>query len=193
MPNKKDDEYYVIRAQNGDNQALDHIIRKYKSLVRSRAHSYYIMGSDKEDIIQEGMIGLYKAVRDFDNRASFKNFASICITRQIITAVKNATRKKHMPLNSYISLNASYNEEVIESCLEDINSNPEDLILNKENDSDVEKVMSKVLSDFEKQVLKLYIDGKKYYEIANILGKDSKAIDNAIQRVKKKMVKTLET
>ena len=89
MPNKKNDEYYVIRAQNGDNQALDYIIRKYKSMVRSRAHSYYIMGSDKEDIIQEGMIGLYKAVRDFNNRASFRNFASMCITRQIITDRKS--------------------------------------------------------------------------------------------------------
>ena len=194
------DEYeMVLKASNGDIIALEHIINKYKNFVKAKAKSYFLVGADKEDIIQEGMIGLYKALRDFDGRKtnSFKCFAEICITRQIITAIKTATRQKHIPLNSYVSLNKPIYDEESDRTLMDIIAasiitDPEELIISKEELKNIESKMNEILSKLELQVLELYLNGKSYQYIADIIGRDVKSIDNALQRVKRKMEKYLE-
>ena len=194
------DEYeMVLKASNGDIIALEHIINKYKNFVKAKAKSYFLVGADKEDIIQEGMIGLYKAIRDFDGSKtnSFKCFAEICITRQIITAIKNATRQKHIPLNSYVSLNKPIYDEESDRTLMDIIAasiitDPEELIISKEELKNIESKMNEILSKLELQVLELYLNGKSYQYIADIIGRDVKSIDNALQRVKRKMEKYLE-
>ncbi len=190
------DEDVISRSRNGDKYAIDHIINKYKNLVRSRARTYFLIGADKEDIVQEGMIGLYKAARDFkiEKHVSFKAFAELCITRQIISAIKSATRQKHIPLNSYISLNKPFFEDENEQTLLDTlgqkkNSNPEDIVITKEHFESVEEKMFKVLSKFERKVLSLYLDGKGYTEIAKQMDKSEKSIDNALQRIKRKVIK----
>lgn len=190
------DEDVISLSRNGDKYAIDHIINKYKNLVRSRARTYFLIGADKEDIVQEGMIGLYKAARDFkiEKHVSFKAFAELCITRQIISAIKSATRQKHIPLNSYISLNKPFFEDENEQTLLDTlgqrkNSNPEDIVITKEHFESVEEKMFKVLSKFERKVLSLYLDGKGYTEIAKQLDKSEKSIDNALQRIKRKVTK----
>lgn len=193
------DEYeMVLKASNGDIIALEHIINKYKNFVKAKAKSYFLVGADKEDIIQEGMIGLYKAIRDFDGSKtnSFKCFAEICITRQIITAIKTATRQKHMPLNTYISLNKPVSEDDSERTLLDILSSmkisdPEALIIGKEEKAQIEDAIARVLSDLEMEVLQSYLDGKSYQEIACDLDRHAKSIDNALQRVKRKLEKCL--
>ena len=194
------DEYeMVLKASNGDIIALEHIINKYKNFVKAKAKSYFLVGADKEDIIQEGMIGLYKAIRDFDGSKtnSFKCFAEICITRQILTAIKTATRQKHIPLNSYVSLNKPIYDEESDRTLMDIIAasiitDPEELIISKEELKNIESKMNEILSKLELQVLELYLNGKSYQYIADIIGRDVKSIDNALQRVKRKMEKYLE-
>ncbi len=193
------DEEIVAIAKSGDTHATDHIINKYKNFVKSRARTYFLIGADKEDIIQEGMIGLYKAIRDYDadKPASFRGFAEICITRQIITAIKTATRQKHIPLNSYISLNKpAYDEEsermMIDMIAERENFNPEEIMITREHFSSMLTKMSEVLSKFEWKVMNLFLDGKSYSEIAKRLDKSEKSIDNALQRIKKKVEKYLQ-
>jgi len=195
--NQKDEEI-VMEAKSGNNRAQEYLISKYEGFVKIKSRSYFLIGADKEDIYQEGMIGLYKAIRDFnpEKLTSFKAFAELCITRQIITAIKTATRQKHIPLNTYISLNKPIYEAESERTLIDVLSefkisNPEDLIIGKEEIENIEKAMEKVLSDLEKEVLQSYLDGKSYQEIASDLDRQAKSIDNALQRVKRKLEKCL--
>lgn len=194
------DERLVYLAQQGSDRAFDYLLDKYRVFVRSKSLSYFIAGADRDDIIQEGMIGLFKAVRDFSSArgVSFKTFADLCVTRQIITAVKNASRQKHAPLNSYISLNKSVtNEDSDDSTLLDIigpgdNLNPEEIIINKEKANTLEVKMSQSLSKFELLVVSLYLEGYSYVQIAKTIGKDTKSIDNALQRIKRKFEKISE-
>ena len=194
-----DDEVVVAYAREGDTMALEYLIHKYKNFVRAKARSYFLIGADREDIIQEGMIGLYKAIRDFraDKLASFRAFAELCITRQIITAIKTATRQKHIPLNSYVSLNKPLYDDESDRTLEDILSgnkvsDPEELVISREEFLDIESKMSEFLSDLEWSVLMLYLEGKSYQEIAEQLSRHVKSIDNALQRVKRKLERYLE-
>ena len=194
---KMTDEEIVLDAQEHDNVlAQEYLLHKYRNFVRAKARSYFLIGAEREDIIQEGMIGLYKAIRDFrsDKQASFRAFAELCVTRQIITAIKTATRQKHIPLNSYVSLNKPIYEEDSDRTLLDIISgvkvaNPEDMVISREEFSDIENKMNDILSDLEWQVLMSYLDGKSYQEIAAELGRHIKSIDNALQRVKRKLEK----
>ncbi len=192
------DEEAVVLAQNGDGQALAYLLNKYKNFVRSKARSYFLIGADHEDIVQEGMIGLYKAIRDFkpDKQSSFRAFAELCVKRQIITAIKTATRQKHVPLNSYVSLNKPlYGEESDRTLLDVIEgrvTNPEDLFIGQEEISHIQEQIGSVLSDLERQVLDAFLDGKSYQEIAVMLGRHVKSIDNALQRVKRKLTQFLE-
>uniref|UniRef100_UPI003EBCD716 RNA polymerase sporulation sigma factor SigH n=1 Tax=Proteinivorax hydrogeniformans TaxID=1826727 RepID=UPI003EBCD716 len=193
------DEKLAILACQGDEIATEILINKYKNFVRSKARSYFLIGADREDIIQEGMIGLYKAIRDFkgDKLTSFKSFAELCVTRQIITAIKTATRQKHIPLNSYVSLNKPIFDEESDRTLLDIISgikitDPEELMISQEEYSDIEKKMAEILSGLERKVLMLYLEGKSYQEIAEELKRHVKSIDNALQRVKRKLERYLE-
>lgn len=194
---ESEDERLVEQVQQGDGQALNQLILKYKGFVRGKARTYFLIGADREDIIQEGMIGLYKAIRDYrpDKLSSFKMFAELCVTRQIITAIKTATRQKHIPLNSYVSLDKPiYDEEsdrtLIDIIAEDELGDPEKLLINREKNGDMEIKMREVLSELEQEVLNLYLDGCSYQEISLKLNRHVKSIDNALQRVKKK-VRTL--
>ncbi|MFD1408390.1 RNA polymerase sporulation sigma factor SigH [Kroppenstedtia eburnea] len=193
------DEELVEYVRADDGAALEQLINKYKNFVRAKARSYFLIGADHEDIVQEGMIGLFKAIRDFrgDKLASFKAFAELCITRQIITAIKTATRQKHIPLNSYVSLDKPIYDEDSDRTLMDIltggrASDPEELYINQEEFDDIEDKMSQILSDLERQVLMLYLDGRSYQEIAIDLKRHVKSIDNALQRVKRKLERYLE-
>ena len=188
------DEEIALLAQKPDGAALEYLLNKYKNFVRSRARSYCLIGADHEDIVQEGMIGLYKAIRDFrtDKLASFRAFAELCVTRQIITAIKTATRQKHIPLNSYVSLNKPiYDDEhdrtLLDVISEEIQSNPEELLISQEDLTLIEGRIGEMLSPLEKQVLLRYLDGKSYQEISDELGRHVKSIDNALQRIKRKM------
>lgn len=192
------DEDLVESVRNGDSSALEYLIHKYRNFVRAKARSYFLIGADREDIVQEGMIGLYKSIRDFreDKLASFKAFAELCITRQIITAIKTATRQKHIPLNSYVSLDKPIYEEDSDRTLLDVIqtarvSDPEEMIIHQEEFDDIELTMSELLSDLERKVLMLYLDGRSYQEIAVDLDRHVKSIDNALQRVKRKLEKYL--
>lgn len=194
-----EDEYIVELVHNGDNVALEYLIYKYKNFVRVKARSYFLIGADREDIIQEGMIGLYKAIRDFrpDKLSSFRAFAELCITRQIITAIKTATRQKHIPLNSYVSLNKPIYDEESDRTLLDVLSgtkitDPEELIISREEFCDIEEKMGEILSSLEWEVLMSYLEGKSYQEIAVDLERHVKSIDNALQRVKRKLERYLE-
>lgn len=194
------DEKLVFLAQNGNEDALDFILHKFRPLVARKSNSYFLAGADKDDIVQEGMIGLFKAVRDYksDKDAAFRSFAELCVTRQIISAVKSASRLKHSPLNSYISLDKPFFEDNDDSTLLDIvasgvSGNPEDIVIGKENMEQVEIKMEEVLSHFECEVLSLYLTGKSYNEISTILKKDAKSVDNALQRIKKKFEKFSDT
>ena len=192
------DEEVVMLAQQGDGQALAYLLNKYKNFVRSKARSYFLIGADHEDIVQEGMIGLYKAIRDFQpaRLASFRSFAELCVKRQIITAIKAATRQKHVPLNSYVSLNKPlYDEESDRTLLDVIEgrvTNPEDLYISQEDLAHIQAQMDDLLSGLERQVLDAFMDGKSYQEIADMLGRHLKSIDNALQWVKRKLVKLME-
>ena len=193
------DEAVVARCREGDAVAVEFLLNKYKNFVRSKARSYFLIGADHEDIVQEGMIGLYKAIRDFrpEKLSSFRAFAELCITRQIITAIKTATRQKHIPLNSYVSLNKPlYDEEsdrtLLDVCAEGHSANPEELIISQEDLNGIHQKIDEVLSGLEQEVLTAYLDGKSYQEIADNLGRHVKSIDNALQRVKRKLEKYLE-
>lgn len=191
------DEELVGLSATGDKSATEFILDKYKNFVKSVVRMYFLVGADRDDVVQEGMIGLFKAIRDFDDtkQTSFKGFAEICIKRQVLTAIKNATRKKHIPLNSYISLSKpAYDDEnseetLIDTLLFNDNSNPEELFIGKENIEDLGVKIEKNLSKLEKQVLQMYLNGISYQEIAKIMERPPKSIDNALQRVKKKIEK----
>lgn len=193
------DEEAVEHCHQGDTLAEEYLLDKYKNFVRSKARSYFLIGADHEDIVQEGMIGLYKAIRDYrpEKLSSFRAFAELCITRQIITAIKTATRQKHIPLNSYISLNKPLYDEESDRTLMDVImegrvSNPEEIIINREDLININERIKDVLSGLEQEVLSAYLDGKSYQEIAESLGRHVKSIDNALQRVKRKLEKYLE-
>ena len=189
---KMTDEEVVLKAKEDNVLAQEYLLHKYRKFVRAKARSYFLIGAEREDIIQEGMIGLYKAIRDFkgDKLSSFRAFAELCVTRQIITAIKTATRQKHIPLNSYVSLNKPIYEEDSDRTLMDVVSgvkvaNPEDMIISREEFVDIENKMNNILSDLEWRVLISYLDGKSYQEIAAELDRHIKSIDNALQRVKR--------
>lgn len=193
------DEQLVEQVHLGNTDALDFLISKYRLFVKAKARSYFLVGADREDIIQEGMIGLYKAIRDFkeDKLASFRAFAELCITRQIITAIKTATRQKHIPLNSYVSLDKPIYDEESERTLMDIITSPviddpEYLMINREDYRYLEQKMAEVLSELEQQVLTRYLEGQSYNEISEELNRHVKSIDNALQRVKRKLERHLE-
>ena len=193
------EEDVVALAQQGDDCALSYLLDKYKESVRHKSRSFYLVGGEPEDVVQEGMIGLYKAVRDYneEKNASFHSFAELCVNRQMITAIKAATRQKHQPLNSYVSLNKPVYEEESEQTYMDLLQsgallNPEVLLIGQENKSFLEHQMMKKLSSFETRVLVLYLQGRSYFEIARVLDKPEKSIDNALQRVKKKLEHFLE-
>ena len=194
-----EDEQLVGLVREGDELALEYMINKYKNFVRAKARSYFLIGADREDIIQEGMIGLYKAIRDFrsDKLASFRAFAELCITRQLITAIKTATRQKHIPLNSYVSLNKPiYDEESDRTLLDVLSGNkvtdPEELVISREEFIHIEQKMGEFLSELEWKVLMYYLEGKSYQEIADSLGRHVKSVDNALQRVKRKLERYLQ-
>ncbi|MBQ7515930.1 MAG: RNA polymerase sporulation sigma factor SigH [Schwartzia sp.] len=195
-----DEEIVLSIKDNDDRAAQDYLINRYKNFVRAKARSYFLIGADREDIIQEGMIGLYKAIRDFrnDKLSSFRAFAELCVTRQIITAIKTATRQKHIPLNSYVSLNKPIYDEDSDRTLLDVLSgaritDPEELVISREEFIDIEAKMEEILSDLEWRVLMSYLDGKSYQEIAVDLHRHVKSIDNALQRVKRKLEKYMES
>lgn len=188
------DEELLRRLRDGDARAEEALYARYKQVVRSKARTYFLIGADREDIIQEGMIGLYKAVMDYqvDKPASFRAFAELCITRQIITAIKGATRKKHMPLNTYISFNRSVGEGDSERPLIDVLtstriSDPEEVLIGRENYAAVADSIENSLSRLERGTLGLYLNGYSYQQIADALETTTKSVDNAIQRVKKKL------
>lgn len=196
------DEELILRIRDGEEKITDYIMEKYKNLVRSKAGSMYILGADREDLIQEGMIGLFKAIRDYDigRDASFSTFADLCVARQMYTAVQAAGRKKHAPLNSYVSLYAGNGsdkteeeKELLDSLVSRDEQNPEELLIDRENVERIEKAIESELSSFERQVLDLYLTGMKYTEIARVLGKDDKSTDNALQRCRSKIRKALLT
>ncbi len=193
-----DDELIEI-IHDGDSRAEEVLIKRYKNFVLAKSRSYFLVGAGREDIVQEGMIGLYKAVRDYkiDRLASFRAFAELCITRQIITAIKAATRQKHQPLNSYVSLNKPIYDEESDRTLLDILkgtklNNPEELFVSKETYDLIENQISEMLSELEFNVLQEYLNGKSYQDIADTLDKHVKSVDNALQRVKRKLEEFLE-
>ena len=194
------DEELILRLHEGEEGVTEYILNKYKNLVRSKAKSMYILGADSEDLIQEGMIGLFKAMRDYDygRDASFLTFADLCISRQMYTAVTASGRKKHMPLNTYISLSSkddSNDEESGRFSLEETlvfdSDNPKRIVIDRENVEDIEHFIDTELSSFEKEVLDLYLTGMSYTSIAKVLSKDEKSTDNALQRAKSKLKKKL--
>ncbi len=189
------DEQLVSMSVNGDTEAEEEIFNRYKNYVKSKARTYYLIGADNDDIVQEGMIGLYKAVRDFnpDKNITFKTFADVCITRQILTAIRTANRNKHNPLNGSISMNAPvFNEDsgttVMNLIQQGSMSNPEEIFIIDESLREIKKEISKKLSSFENQVLELYLDGSSYVEISETMDKSIKSVDNALQRIKKKLM-----
>ncbi|WP_088006736.1 RNA polymerase sporulation sigma factor SigH [Indiicoccus explosivorum] len=193
------DEELVGLVHSGDTEALDFLITKFRPIVRMKARSYFLIGADREDIIQEGMIGLYKGIRDYrgDKLSSFRAFAELCIVRQIITAIKTATRQKHIPLNSYVSLDKPIYDEESDRTLLDVLAggileDPEELMINREEFSYIEEKMEEVLSSLEREVLSLYLEGETYQEISEKLNRHVKSIDNALQRVKRKLERHLQ-
>ncbi len=192
------DEQIVKLAQDGDNEALELILSRYRNLVYAKSKPYFLAGADDDDIIQEGFIGLYKAVKDFDGERFpfFKVFAGVCVTRHILTAVKAASRKKHLPLNSYVSLDKNTYDDDSDTTLLDVIAfdelhDPEAILIDRENVDGMEYKINKVLSKLETQVLVCHLEGMSYSETAKRLGKDTKAVDNAVQRIKKKLENTL--
>ncbi len=196
------DEELIIALRDGDGKVIDYIMDKYKELVRKKAGSMFILGADKEDLIQEGMIGLYKAVRDYDagRDASFYTFADLCVSRQIYKAVEAGNRKKHAPLNSYISIYESDDEtnetgsgeKLLEMILSEPGKSPEELVIDREQTQHLQQKIYGILSDFECKVLNLRLTGLEYTDIAKILGRDEKSTDNALSRIKVKVRKILE-
>ena len=196
MKQNDEDKKYILKIKDGDEDALNRIMEKYKNFVYAKAKTFFIVGAEQEDIIQEGMIGLFKAIKgyDFNKEVTFSSFADLCIRRQIISAIKASTRQKHIPLNSYLSLNkTSFDEdtdrEVIEQLDLDTVPDPLETLTKKETYRSIELKMSEVLSDFEQQVFNEYLNGESYVKIASKLNSHVKSVDNAIQRIKKKVEK----
>ncbi|CAH0174729.1 RNA polymerase sporulation sigma factor SigH [Peribacillus sp. Bi134] len=194
-----EDVMLVGKIHNGDEDALDFLIKKYRCVVQSNALKYFLTGGDKEDVYQEGMIGLYKAIRDYKNckKSSFRSFAELCITRQIITAVKAAICQKHSPLNNYVSLYKP-NQGESEQCLIDLipekrQNDPVTILIKSEEICDIELILTEVLSELETSVVDLYLEGKTYFEISKELNVPKKTIDNALQRVKRKLERYFES
>ena len=194
------DEQIVLEVQKGDKQALSYLMNKYKELVNIKVSKYFMVGAERDDIVQEGLIGLFKAIKMFkkDKNNSFKSFANMCIERQLITAIKSSTRQKHMPLNSYLSLNASAYDNEEENGIELINTldnkmveDPLETVMKKEYYKQIESSIEKSLSTFEKQVLDGYVKGYSYVTIAKQLDSPVKSVDNAIQRIRKKAIKNM--
>jgi RNA polymerase sporulation-specific sigma factor len=188
------DEELVEIARSGDEHAIEVLLARYRHYARAKARSYFLAGADKEDIVQEGMIGLYKAIRDYqhERNIAFRSFAELCMTRQIITAIKTATRQKHVPLNSYVSLNRPASEDegdrtLADSLAADPLIDPAELVISAEEVESLKSSMGELLSSLETEVLRLYMDGKSYQEIGDILGRHVKSIDNALQRIKRKL------
>lgn len=197
------DEELMQRLRDGEQDIMDYLMDKYKNLVRKKAQSLFILGADSDDLIQEGMIGLFKAVRDYDSGrdASFYTFADLCIVRQMYTAVQASRRKKHMPLNTYISLHGisfadgadETSETELVNLINDVSQkNPEEMLIDKESTISLEQKIDAVLSTFERQVLELHLTGMNYQEIARVLGREEKSTDNALQRIKSKIKKILD-
>ena len=194
------DEELIVRLRDGESGITEYLMNKYKNLVRSKAKSMYILGADNDDLIQEGMIGLFKALRDYDSGrdASFLTFADLCVSRQMYTAVQASRRQKHIPLNTYISLYGSVStnqegeqEELVNVLAARAGQSPEEVVIDRENVIQLEKAIERELSSFEKQVLDLYLTGMGYQQIAKVLGRDDKSTDNALQRIKTKLKKRL--
>lgn len=187
------DEVLVDAARGGDDLAIETLLARYRHYARAKARTYFLAGADKEDIVQEGMIGLYKAIRDFqaERNIAFRAFAELCMTRQIITAIKSASRQKHVPLNSYVSLNRPSNDAddgfLPDSLPGPVAQDPAELVISADEISALRSSMERILSPFETDVLGLYMDGKPYQEIGDILGRHVKSIDNALQRIKRKL------
>ena len=189
------DEELVALYRQGGQGAVEELLERYRGFARLKARSYFLAGADREDIVQEGMIGLYKAIRDFqpERETSFRAFAELCITRQIITAVKTATRQKHTPLNQYISLSKPLGSEedpdwVLMDVLETPNvADPAELVISHDELRSIKLAFAEILSDFEAEVLHMYVEGKSYQEIGELLGRHVKSIDNALQRIKRKV------
>lgn len=196
LPGNISDEVLALEAAKGDEAALEYLLNKYKSLVRAKARGYFLIGADREDIVQEGMIGLYKAIRDFEaeKQTSFRYFAEICIRRQIITAIKTASRQKHTPLNTYISTSQPvYDDDsgkpLIDILIDKDSLDPEKVMIDREESAALGNKIKNALSSFELQVLSMYLQGKSYREIAENLKRESKSIDNALQRLRSKIEK----
>lgn len=194
-----EDMTLVELAHTGDDESLNHLINRYRNFVRAKARPYFLIGAEREDLIQEGMIGLYKAIRDFkeDKTSSFRSFAELCITRQILTAIKTATRQKHGPLNSSVSLDKPLSDDesnytLLDLLSEENRTNPEMMLINREKSLDMQLKISELLSELEQNVLNLHLEGKSYLEISNELQTHVKSIDNALQRVKKKLERNLQ-
>lgn len=194
------DEELIIRLRDGEESVTEYLMNKYKNLVRSKAKSMYILGADNEDLIQEGMIGLFKALRDYDSGrdASFLTFADLCVSRQMYTAVQASRRQKHIPLNTYVSLygNVSMNhdgeeEELVNVLASHAGQSPEEVVIDRENVVQLEQMFERELSSFEKQVLDLYLTSMGYQQIARVLGRDEKSTDNALQRIKNKLKRAI--
>jgi RNA polymerase sporulation-specific sigma factor len=199
-PIAQTDEELVVKAWAGDDDALEALLQRYRNFVRMKARSYFLVGADREDVVQEGMIGLYKAIRDYsiEREASFRGFAELCITRQIITAIKTATRQKHQPLNSYVSLHtpAHHDDDGDHEIMEHFTSSladPADSVVSNQELAHLESYFGEVLSDLEAEVLQRYIEGQSYQEIAGKLNRHVKSIDNALQRIKRKLEGHLAT
>lgn len=196
------DEELIDRLRDGEEQITDYLMDKYKNLVRSKARSMYILGGDNDDLIQEGMIGLLKAIRGYDcgRDASFYTFAELCISRQMYTAVQSSGRQKHAPLNTYISLYAnmaddgenSEDAKLVDALASSKEKNPEEVFIDRENVEKLQEIIETELSDFEKQVLDLYLTGMGYIQVAKVLGRDEKSTDNALQRIKMKIKKAMQ-
>lgn len=187
---ERTDEELVKIARAGDSEAADVLVAKYKNLVRRKANAFFLIGGDTDDLIQEGMIGLFKAVRDYDEtrEASFLNFATICIDRQLRTAIERNNRKKHMPLNTYVSIDNEEDTEPLEETLKSLQAvSPEELVIRAEDLSEIRRRVSEDLSPMEKEVLSLHLSGLSYVQIAETLGKNQKSVDNALQRIRKKL------
>jgi RNA polymerase sporulation-specific sigma factor len=189
------DDALAARFQDGDTDALGVLLERYRRFARAKARGYFLMGADNDDIEQEGMIGLYKAARDFrpDRQSSFRAFAELCVTRQVITAVKTATRRKHQPLNQYVSISGVRGgDDAGERSVEDLlcdhhETDPADEVVSRERMAAMRKSMAEMLSGLEVEVLRLYVEGKSYQEIGEHLGRHVKSIDNALQRIKRKL------
>ncbi len=194
--NKMTDEQVVALAKSGDQNAMEYIVSKYTGFVKMRSVPYFLAGAERDDLVQEGLIGLYKAIKSYDSgkRANFKTFAEVCVVRQMISAVKSSTRKKNSPLNHYVPIHGTENDtaETIHDAFVDLkNQNPEHIMIEKETVKGMEFEINKLLSDFENEVLGLYLSGVSYKKIAASLGREPKAVDNALSRIKKKLEKHL--